>query len=148
MRSLFVAAVVFFAGSLIGVPFAQQRTATFEVASVKPALSPYEAGRQAGAAAAAGRDAPPTPNFGIRTYPGGRLSATATVRAMIARAYEIKDYQIEGGPKWLGDDYFAVEARAGGEATAAEFNAMLKALLADRFGLRTHPSTRQGQIYS
>jgi uncharacterized protein (TIGR03435 family) len=121
---------------------------TFEVVSVKPALSPFEAGRQAGAAAASGNAAPSIMNFGIRAFPGGRLSATTTLRALILRAYEIKDYQIEGGPKWLGEDYFAVEATAGRETTPAEFNEMLQALLVDRFGLRTHPSTRQGQIYS
>lgn len=117
---------------------------TFEVVSVKPGLSPYELGRQA---AANGGDFSAI-RFGISTFPGGRLTAYANLRTMIARAYGIKDYQIDGAPKWLADEYFSVEARAGGEATAGEFDEMLKVLLSDRFGLRTHASTRQGQVHN
>lgn len=116
----------------------------FDVASVKPSLSPFELGRQA----AAGGGSFPAVSFGIRTFPGGRLSATATLRALIAQAYGMKEYQIDGGPAWLGEDYFTIEARADGEATAAEFDGMLKTLLAERFGLRAHTSTRLGQVHT
>ena len=117
---------------------------TFEVVSVRPGVSPSELGRQA----AANGGQFPQVQFGIRTFPGGRLTAYANLRTMIARAYDIRDYQIEGGPKWLGEEYFAVEGRAGADASPAEFNEMLKAVLADRFGLRTHTSTRLGQVHS
>ena len=116
----------------------------FDVVSVRPALSPSELGRQA----AENGGQFPAVSFGIRTFPGGRLTAYANVRTMIARAYQIRDYQIEGGPTWLGDEYFAIEARARSDATLVEFNEMLKALLANRFGLRAHTSTRQGQVYN
>ena len=123
---------------------AQPPSRTFEVASVKPGLSPAALGRQA---AASGGQFPPV-SFGINTFPGGRLTAYANVRTIIARAYGIKDYQIDAAPNWLGEEYFSIDARAGGDATAAEFNEMLKALLADRFGLRAHSSTRIGQVHS
>lgn len=123
---------------------------TFEVTSVKPTLSPAEAGREAGRAAASGAPMPlpPAIPFGIRTFPGGRFTANTTVLALIARSYDVKEYQVDGGPKWIREDYFVIDARAGRDATAAEFNEMVKALLADRFGFRAHPSTRPGKVYS
>jgi len=126
---------------------ATTKPAQFEVASVKPTLSPSEAGREAGRRAALGEPVPPV-FFGIRTFPGGRLSAVASLRGLIARAYNVKDYQIVGGPAWMPSDYFSIEARAAGDATDAEFNDMLKALLAERFGLRTLAETRQGKVFA
>ena len=123
---------------------AQPGPRTFEVASVKPGLSPAESGRLR----AAGRGSAAPNIFGIRTFPGGRLTANATLKALIGRAYGVKDYQIEGGPAWLSQDYFTIEARAGGDATADEFNAMLRALLEARFSLRARAATRPGRVYS
>lgn len=139
-------ALVIVVGTTAALSAQSQQTTprTFEVVSVRPGLSPGELGRQA---AANGGEFPAV-RFGIQTFPGGRLTAYTNVRTMVARAYDIRDYQIESAPAWFADEYFAIEARAGGEATADEFNEMLKALLADRFGLRAHPSTRQGQIHN
>ncbi len=134
---------VMLAAVVVSAQSSQVPSPTFEVVSVKPALSPSELGRQA----AENGGQFQAVQFGIRTFPGGRLTAYTNVRELIARAYQIKDYQLEGGPKWLGEEYFSVEARAGRDATAAEFNDMLKALLAERFGLRVHNSTRQGQVH-
>jgi len=123
---------------------AQASKRVFEVASVKPTLSPSDAGREAGR-----RGDQPTPVFfGIRTFPGGRLSAVASLRGLIAHAYAVKDYQIQGGPAWMPTDYFSIEARAAGDATDAEFKDMLKALLAERFGLRAHTEAQQGKVFA
>ena len=132
-----------------------QSTATskprqFEVASVKPTLSPAELGAQAGRLAAQGGAPQPAAPvfFGIRTT-GSRFSAsTVTLRGLIARAYGVKAYQIQGGPPWAASDYFTIEARASGDATNDEFNEMLKALLADRFGLRARQETQPGKVYA
>ena len=121
----------------------------FEVASVKPTLSPSEAGREAGRRMSLGEPAAATPLFfGVRTFPGGRLSAVTSLQGLIARAYNVKNYQIQGGPAWMPSDYFSIEARAAGDATDSEFNEMLKSLLAERFGLRTHAETRQGKVFA
>ena len=115
----------------------------FDAASVKPALSPFEAGR-----AAASGAAPTAPAFfGTRILPGGRFVGTTTLKQLIALAFDIKDYQIDGGPAWLATNYYEINATAGGDATPAEINAMLKLLLADRFGLRTHTDTRQAPVH-
>lgn len=117
----------------------------FEVASVRPGMSPMDAGRAAGASG--GRVS--FPFFGIRTQPGGRLQAVANLQTLIMRAYGIKAYQLEGGPKWMSTDYFDITAKAESETvTDAEMNEMLKALLAERFGLRVHVDTRQLPVYT
>jgi uncharacterized protein (TIGR03435 family) len=116
----------------------------FDVASVKPALSPAELGRLA----AQSGGPPPMPRFGIQTQPGGRFTAgTSTLKQLIAEAFDVRDYQIEGGPKWLTTDYFEITANAGADATPADIKAMLRTLLAERFGLRTHSETRQVLVY-
>ena len=117
----------------------------FEVASVKPGMSPMDAGRAAGA----GGGRVSFPFFGIRTQPGGRLQAVANLQTLIMRAYGIKAYQIEGGPKWITTDYFDISAKADSEtATDAEMNEMLKSLLAERFQLRVRVETRQMPVYT
>jgi uncharacterized protein (TIGR03435 family) len=117
----------------------------FEVASVKPALSPYELGRLA---AQSGAPSFQPSRFGISTQPGGRFTAgTSTLKQLIAEAFEVKDYQIEGGPTWLTVDYFDITANAGADATPADVKAMLRTLLAERFGLRTRRDTRQAPVY-
>lgn len=116
----------------------------FEVASVKRALSPAELGR----AAAASGGTFSMPRFGIQTQPGGRFTAfTVTLKQLVAEAFEVRDYQIDGGPKWLTSDYFDVVANAGAEASPADVRSMLRVLLAERFGLRTHTETRQAPVH-
>lgn len=115
----------------------------FEVASVKPALTAEERSRlaaQTGTPASAQR-------YGIRTQPGGRFLAGSTLKQLIAEAFEVKDYQIDGGPQWLATDRFEITANAGADATPADVKAMLRTLLAERFGLRTSNDTRQAPMY-
>jgi hypothetical protein len=51
---------------------------------------------------------------------------------------------MEGGPPWLTSDYFEVTATASADASPADIRSMLRTLLAERFGLRTHSDTRAG----
>jgi uncharacterized protein (TIGR03435 family) len=118
----------------------------FEVASVKPALSPAELGAQAARAAANGTPVP-APRFGIDTLPGGRFTAMSTLKQLVANAFDVRDYQIDGGPKWLTSDYFDINATAGADATPADVRAMLRALLAERFALRAHSETREAPVH-
>jgi len=116
----------------------------FEVASVKPnqqTLAEFVRAHQGNLSAG-------TMNIGIRTLPGGRMTASfVTLRALVLRAFDIKDYQLEGGPAWVGTSNFEIDARASRDATAQEFNAMLKALLIERFALRTRTEIRQAPQY-
>ena len=125
------------------VPATERR---FDVASVKPTLSPSEAGRAAARAELNGQPVA-MPMMGIRTLPGGRFQAGSSLKQLIAHAYDVKDYQIDGGPQWLASDYFEVNASAGGEATPADARSMLRALLAERFALKVHDATREAQVH-
>jgi len=145
-------AVVVVVVALVGTPAmrvgAQSPADTvprFEVASVKLGISPMEAARAA--AESGGRVS--MPSFGVRAQRGGRLMGTTSLQGLILRAYGLREYQIEGGPKWLTTDYFDIAAKAEPEnATEAEMNEMLKSLLAERFGLRVHAETRQATVHT
>jgi uncharacterized protein (TIGR03435 family) len=58
-------------------------------------------------------------------------------------AYGLQDIQLSGGPSWIGSDLYAIEARAGADATRASVRLMLKALLAERFHLVAHLERRE-----
>jgi uncharacterized protein (TIGR03435 family) len=88
----------------------------------------------------------------------GALNATnQTVRALIATAYGIRDYQLTGGPGWVSSDRYDILAkpeRLNGVPSPPDaksrnqlWNERTRALLADRFGLVIHKETKEGQIY-
>lgn len=78
-----------------------------------------------------------------------RLNLTnVAVRELIVRAYQVQPFQVSGGPSWVASDRFDVSAKAPGPAvTPAQTNAMLQALLADRFKLVVHKEERPGDIF-
>jgi uncharacterized protein (TIGR03435 family) len=69
---------------------------------------------------------------------------------LIAEAYHVYDYQVSGGPKWIDDDRFDIEAKAAGgtRPTKAELRSMLQKLLADRFSVVLHRETRNLPVYA
>jgi uncharacterized protein (TIGR03435 family) len=80
--------------------------------------------------------------------PGGRLTMiNFPVRQMIVRAYQVQPYQVSGGPSWITSDRFDITAKAAENATPQQLNAMLQALLANRFKLKVHKETRDADIY-
>ena len=82
--------------------------------------------------------------------PGGRLNlVNVPLRLMIRNAYRVQDFQIVGGPDWLGTARFDVVAKAeGGNPSQEELQLMLRSLLADRFKLVVRPDTREMPTYS
>jgi uncharacterized protein (TIGR03435 family) len=115
----------------------------FDVASVK--LSPPLNERIAQARRAGG---PPPTVYDMRTQPGGRFTATmASLKMLVGYAFEVRDYQIEGGPAWLATDYFDIAATANADVAPAEIRTMLRALLTERFGLRARLETRQAPVH-
>ena len=112
----------------------------FEVASVKPNPKTFNEHFLGGGGGAFS---------GVRTLPGGTLQASwVDARRLIRQAYDLKPYQLEGGPAWLDTDKFDIMARAGRDATPAELNAMLRALLAERFALRVRVEGREADVYA
>jgi len=86
---------------------------------------------------------------GLMLQPGGRATSPGTsVRQLILVAYGLQDLQLVGGPAWIASDLYAIDARAGGDATRASVRLMLKALLAERFLLAAHTERRELQAFS
>lgn len=82
----------------------------------------------------------------LRGGPGtsspGQLTGSATLKLLLMRAYELKDYQI-AGPGWLDSARFEVQAKLPPGARREDVGPMLQALLAERFGLAAHREKRQ-----
>jgi uncharacterized protein (TIGR03435 family) len=111
-------------------PAALEATASFEVASVKP----NKGGTSGG---------------GPPLLPNGGYSATnVALKSVVANAYEVRIFQLEGGPDWLTSERFDIVAR-GREGTPDRLRpAMLRRLLAERFKLVAHFETREQAVYS
>ena len=108
-------------------------------------------------AASVKRSTPNTPNGSTFEFlPGGGLRVrNSPLRGLIESAYDVRDFQIAGGPAWLNTDRYDVLARSqAGEQANSRAEDMkttrlkLQALLADRFHLVVHRETRELQEYA
>jgi len=122
------------------------QTPGFEVASIKLS-SPVGGGTQIGVS------------------PGGMFTArNVTVRTLIQQAYDLRDFQVSGGPGWLDAQLYDIVAKGNGAAVSddeirkmtdeqrkafkAQFLLKLQMLLADRFQLKVHRETKELPIYA
>ena len=109
---------------------AQDTRAVFEVASIKPNDS----------------------NSAVSN--GGRLtgqrftSTNVTIVQLLRTAYGVQEFQIQGGPGWIGLDRFDITANMPSGSRPDEWPVMLQNLLADRFRLRLHREPRQMDVYA
>src|SRR5262245_40491357 len=126
---------------LASLPWTQQTTDTyrFEVASIKVNKSGED--RVSSGFLPGGL-------YRVSNYPLRSLVAAAYLRPQVNPGF-----LIEGGPEWIDSTRFDIEARAAGEFPAgpdsptAPRRVMLQNLLAERFGLKVHHETRQGDVY-
>jgi uncharacterized protein (TIGR03435 family) len=88
-----------------------------------------------------------TPVGGVRSAPDRFVRPNVTVAQLIEYAYEVRDFQVLGGPGWLRSDRFAVSAKAETTVPQAQQRLMLRRLLAERFGLQVHIETREMPTY-
>ena len=122
-----------------GVASAQTSAAplTFDVASVKTATidqAKIMAGQQ---------------HVGLKVE-GNRVEiGVSALSELLAMAYKVKFYQIQG-PEWLGPmgQRFDIVAKMPPGATKDQVPEMLQALLADRFKLTIHRSSKETQVYA
>jgi uncharacterized protein (TIGR03435 family) len=89
----------------------------------------------------------------IRMAPGGRFTASGiTVRTLIAQAYGLRDFQISGGPAWISNERFDINAKGPDgmpdRVPPEVLRPMLRALLEERFGLKTHSDSKEMPIYA
>jgi uncharacterized protein (TIGR03435 family) len=81
--------------------------------------------------------------------PGGVFNPThASVQSLLTFAYDLKPYQIVGGPDWMRRDLFHIDARAGFDAPADQIKQMVQALLEVRFKLITHKEQREMSYFA
>ncbi len=102
----------------------------FEVASIKPSA---EDGRR----------------VSIWISPGGRFTASGvSAKMLIQEAYDLRDFQISGGPGWLTSERYDITAKSELPGLNRErIKVLLQSLLADRFGLKFHRETKELPIY-
>jgi len=109
----------------------QEKRSEFEVASVKPNTS----GNMM---------------VMIRPPAGGRFTATnARLKMLVALAYNVRNFEISGGPGWLDTDGFDIEAKASDPKLNLDgLRPMLQSLLEDRFQLKVRRETREVPVYA
>lgn len=126
----------FLFGTLLtaGVVLAQSSAAppSFDVASIKPTPP---GGRGRGGMGMLSEN-------NIQATPGSLTMRHVTLKAAIAWAYHVFEYQVSG-PEWTGADRYEIAAKAGSPASQDELRAMLQTLLADRFHLTLHRQTKE-----
>ena len=107
---------------------ADRRRPEFAVSSVKPSNS-------------LGR--PEVGNFNGRGY-----AKDATLKMIMATAYQVPLFRISGGPGWAGSERFDVEGKAEDPKTGyLQLRLMMQSLLEDRFHLRVHRETSVSSVY-
>jgi bla regulator protein blaR1 len=106
---------------------------SFEVASIKPS-APIADGRMM---------------VRMGTSPGGRWTASGVTPSMlIQQAYDVREYQISGGPGWLTTERYDIVAKAETPDVDREtLRVLLQSLLAERFNLQIHRETKELPIY-
>lgn len=104
---------------------------SFEVASIKPSEADGH-------------------NVRIQMAPGGRYTASGvTLKLLIQQAFDVKDFQILGGPAWMSSAAFDIVAKSDDPNVKGEqVREMLRSLLAERFKLKFHKETRELPIYA
>ena len=134
MRRRGAAWIVAMAALSVSRVLAQSPPASFDVASVKQNTSDNGNGQWG--------IMPPTP---------GRLRIINTpLRFILHYAFDIKDHQLIGAPDWAESASFDIAATYPSDPPRTEDDrrAMLRTLLADRFGLKTHRERREMPIYA
>jgi uncharacterized protein (TIGR03435 family) len=87
----------------------------------------------------------------IDVGPGGRFAARGyTLVLLMQRAYGVMDWNVSGGPGWIRTDRYDVSAKAivEGNLTETQLRPMLQRLLAERFKLKLHRSSKEMSGYA
>jgi uncharacterized protein (TIGR03435 family) len=85
---------------------------------------------------------------GTRYEPGGRYITCSQLKWIIMDAYQIDPFsQPTGGPGWIDDDLFQIEAKAEGNPSKDQMRLMVQSLLEGRFKLKMHTEMKQTPVY-
>jgi uncharacterized protein (TIGR03435 family) len=98
----------------------------FDVASVKPSMEN---------------------TMSVRVMPGARLVATAPLKLLIMKAYGLQYARVIGGPEWINNDRFEIQAKPAQDANPAQVMTMLQNLLEERFRMKVRRENREVPVY-
>lgn len=146
LNSLLLAATALLLPALLAQQSGAAEPLVYEVASIKPAD-------------------PDARGVRIMLTPGGGFKAdNVRLRQLIEFAYNVQPFQIEGGPKWMNQEAYNVEAKAPRSGmTEADMRQMtdeqrkkyeeevrtrMQALLAERFQLAVRKETKEVPVYA
>src|ERR1051326_3181092 len=116
----------------------------FEVASVKHAIS-----RPTPLESMLGPDMDDDKGFdgGLGTKDPDRINYHGvTLSALLARAYDVKSFQISG-PSWLATERYVILAKVPHATEAQQLRMMLQKLLTERFQVSLHRETKVIPVY-
>jgi uncharacterized protein (TIGR03435 family) len=115
------------------LPFLTLAQSQFDVVSVKPS-------------------APDEHNsFMFRPQPGGLRAAGVPLKMLIMESYDVKAFQVSGGPGWIATERWDILAKADGvdgQIPLARMRPALQAMMADRFKLKIHKETKEMPVYA
>jgi len=83
----------------------------------------------------------------VHVSSGGITIRNQRLLFIVQWAYDVPPAQIDG-PAWLRDTPFDIVAKAAAPADETQMRLMLRALLAERFGLKLHTEARSMQVYA
>jgi bla regulator protein blaR1 len=90
--------------------------------------------------------------FMIRPLPGGGLSISGVpLKMLIMEAYDVRAFQLSGGPGWMSTERWDIEAKTEGvkgQLPIEQTLKMLQALIVDRFHLEVHHETKEMTVYA
>lgn len=112
--------------TLVAMP--QETQPAFEVTSVKP--------NKSGDLGSFGKLGGSTVTF-----------TNQSIKNIILNAYQIRPFQLLGGPSWINSDRFDIEGKVAGNPSMDQRRLMAQRLLKDRFRLALHRETREFPIF-
>jgi len=106
---------------------------------------------------------PPAPEARIQKQgfygkPGGRIFYGGSIEMLLEYAFDLQTYQVVGGTDWITTQWFEINAvppetslsrkiQVSNAEPTSEQRLMLQSLLRDRFGLKYHLQTKEGEVY-
>jgi len=114
------------------VALSAQARLKFEVATIKPAAANAASNR-------------------IMSVEPNRIALQMTLRNLISYAFGSglsTGLRVSGGPDWMDRNRYDVVGLAEGHPAQGEFRAMVRALLEERFALKTHLATEIVDVYA
>jgi len=124
---------LFLGGSAV---VAQTAVPAFEVATIKPSAPLDPAAVRDGKA-----------HTGTR-FDAGRIDmGTVSLFRLICAAYRVKPYQVKG-PDWMKTTMFDIQAKIPDGGTVEQIPEMMRELLVERFGLKTHRDSQVQPVYA